>query len=71
MAKIKLKDISYCEGCPFLYFDEEKSTPSEYVGEGYYVHTCNLYDASLSHYLHHPLRLEECKKTQIKGAEER
>ena len=67
--KIKLKDTDYCEGCPFLHYDEKESTPSPYIGEGYYVHKCSLFETDLSHYLHYPLRRDECKKTRIKGAE--
>lgn len=66
---IELEDERYCENCPFLFFDEKNSIPSPYLGEGYYVHFCNLFEEDLGHYLHYPLRLEECKETRIKGAE--
>jgi len=62
MSTIKLEDLEYCGGCPFLDFDKEKSTPSTYIGEGYYVYNCQVYHANLGSYLHHPLRLEKCKE---------
>jgi len=68
MKKITLKDRDYCCGCAFLEFDKKKSNPSRWLGEGYYVHQCLLFRQSLQHYLHYPLRLEECKRvnTDIK-----
>ena len=62
---ITLKDKSYCCGCCFLEYDEEKSTPSGWLGEGYYVHRCLLYIESLIHYLHYPIRIEKCKSENL------
>ena len=65
MKAIKLENEDQCDGCPYLYFDENKSNPSRWIGEGYYVHTCKIFKGDLDHYLHHPLRLEECKNSVI------
>ena len=51
---IKLENLEHCEGCPFLFYDERASTPSEYV------HICRIFEEDLEHYLHHPLRYERC-----------
>ena len=42
MKQLTLKDEEYCCGCSFLEFDRKRSTPSRWVGEGYYVHQCLL-----------------------------
>lgn len=48
--------------CPFLEYSEKESTPSEYLGEGYYVHYCKRREPKeyLQHYLEHPLRTDKC-----------
>ena len=64
--KGRLKQPAYCGGCPFLVFDKENSRENECIGEGYYAHYCVLYDYEpLIHYLHHPLRLEDCKRDHL------
>ena len=46
--------------CPFLKYDEGKSTPSRYIGEGYYVYNCEKYEKRLTCYLWHPLKTAKC-----------
>ena len=57
-------DEKYCDGCPFLHFNKEKSSPSLYIGEGYYVFECKKFNVSLTAYLDQALRLDECKRQE-------
>lgn len=55
------------ENCPFLEYDKKKSTPSPYLGEGHLVHYCKLSKGKiqLEHYLHHPLRTNDCIERSV------
>ena len=56
-------DSEKCEKkCPFLKYDEKKSFPSAYIGEGYYVYDCIKYNRRLTCYLAKPLKLTKCKE---------
>ncbi len=58
-----MTDSYDCEmKCSFLHYDEKQSTPSRYIGEGYYVYNCKKYRKRLMCYLYHPLKVDECRK---------
>ena len=48
--------------CKWLRYNEKASSPSYWIGEGYYVWMCDKYNEQLSVYLHDtPFRCMPCR----------
>lgn len=59
-----------CEKCKFLHYDKKNSSPSHWIGEGYYRWLCEKYNISLTCYLdgdkgNDVFRCSECREEKF------